>query len=499
MPHDDAAPAPNEAADDDLVFSREPLDTPSFSTVADSTPARPLNVWPRALSRRQKALRAAIVVTLFAATLVALLGGPAALLAGARSLSAALDARLHPPQPLPMLARHGYTAIKSPPGAYNLPNLSLAPAVSPAGAAWVCWTTPFTSHKDLWTPFAYYTDDSGATWRPLTLPQPVAQNCQIVADGENGSAALLLLTPQGSFSGACPTPSVYLTTDTGATWTQIPLPFKDSPAACGASAALRDGALYLWADQPLLGEASPFTPPTARIIVSRDAGRTWAPADDGLDDSVGFAIVGFRPGGRILATIADPRVSGGATRLMESGDYGATWRDLGPLPGAFAQVYAADDNAATDHGGWGQLYTVSRAESHGVPTVPATYRLATAYVGQRWTPIPLPPTPATIEQNPQSLEPIALAVGPGGALELERGIVESRDAQFSPSRLLWLWSPARQMWLLDPLPVPGNLQAQGDSWRAGDQTIWVTTLQLGVPPILQISTKVTLASDVRPR
>ncbi|MDE3231528.1 MAG: hypothetical protein KGO05_16740, partial [Chloroflexota bacterium] len=96
MPHDDAAPAPDEAADDDLVFSREPLGIPSSSTAIDAAPPRKLSAWPRALSRRQKALRAAVVATLFAATLVALLGGPAALLAGARSLGTALDARLFP-------------------------------------------------------------------------------------------------------------------------------------------------------------------------------------------------------------------------------------------------------------------------------------------------------------------------------------------------------------------------------------------------------------------
>lgn len=498
MPHDNAPPAPDEAADDDLVFSRERLDANAPSTEADSPPSRPLNSWPRALSRSQKALRATAIITLFAATLVALLGGPATVVTGARSLGTALDARLHPPQPQPMLAHHDYTAIKSPPGAYTLPDLSLAPAISPSGAAWACWTTPFASHKNVWAPFAYYTGDGGSTWRSLALPQPVAQSCQIVADGENASAALLLLTPPYPPSGGCLAPSVYLTTDTGATWTRA-TQLEDSQAACSISAALRDGAIYLWADQPLLPDANPYVPPTGRIIVSRDGGRSWTPADAGLDDTTGFAIVAFRPGGRILATIADARVSGAATRLMESSDYGASWRDLGALPGAFAQVYAADDNGATDRGGWGRLYTLARVESHGVPTLPATYLLATTYAGQRWTPIPLPPTPTNVASDPQSLQPIPLAVGPGGALEVERGVVESFNAQLSPSRLLWLWSPTRRLWLLDPLPLPGNLQAQGDSWQAGDQTVWVTTLQLGVPPILQISTKFYPASDLRQR
>ena len=53
-----------------------------------------------------------------------------------------------------------------------------------------------------------------------------------------------------------------------------------------------------------------------------------------------------------------------------------------------------------------------------------------------------------------------------------------------------MWNPAQRIWLLDPQAIPGNLELQGATWRTGDQIFWMTTLQLGVPPILQIYTKV---------
>ncbi len=501
MADDTAPPTPDEAAEDDLVFARESLDASEPLSASAPTP-RALVGWRGALSHRQKAVRTSGILLLLAATLLALLGGPSAAIAGVRSAGTALDARLHPPQPQPTLPRHDYTAIKSPPGSYNLPTMSLAPAGAPAGAAWTCWTTPYPPHKgaEVWTVHAFYTSDSGADWRSLTLPQKTAQQCTVIADGETaGSALVILVQPYTykTYNGGCPAPTLFLTTDTGATWTRIPTPVIGSLLACGINIALWNDAIYLWADQPLLSGMNPYLPPTGRIIVSRNDGRAWLPADVGLDDSAGFAIVSFRPGGRILATIADPRISGSATRMLESADYGASWSDLGALPGAFAQVYASDDNSITDHGGWGRLYSLARTESHGVPTLPASYTLATAFAGQRWTPIALPPIAPAATLNPQSLQPLALGVGPAGALEVERGIVESQNAQLSPSRLLWLWNPARKLWLLDPLPLPGNLRVMGESWRAGDETIWMTTLQLGVPPILRIYTKTYPTSELK--
>lgn len=501
MADDTAPPTPDEIADDDLVLLRESLTTnaaPKDAHIATHT----LIGWRGALSLRQKALRTGGILLLLAATLLALLGGPSAAIAAVRSAGATLDARLHPPQPQPTLPRHDSTAIKSPPGSYNLPTMSLAPAVAPAGAAWTCWTTPYPPHSgsEVWTAHAFYTSDSGAAWRSLTLPQTLAQGCSVIADGETaGSALFNLVQPYSynTYNGGCPAPTLYLTSDTGVTWTRISTPVIGSLLACGINIALRNDVIYLWADQPLLSGTNPYLPPTGRFIVSHDNGRTWIPADVGLDDSAGFAIVSFRPGGRILVTIADPRISGSATRMLESADYGESWSDLGALPGAFAQVYASDDNSATDHGGWGQLYSLARSESHGVPTLPVRYILATAYAGQRWTPIALPPIAPGATQNPQSLQPLVLGVGPLGALEVERGIVESRDAQLSPARLLWVWNPTRKLWLLDPAPLPGNLRVMGASWSAGDETIWMTTLQLGVPPVLQISTKPFPAAELK--
>jgi hypothetical protein len=232
-----------------------------------------------------------------------------------------------------------------------------------------------------------------------------------------------------------------------------------------------------------------YAPPTGRLVVSRDRGQTWALADNGLDDVTQLNIIGFRPGGSILAEIADVHGNGSSSLLMASDDYGASWRSLGDLPGAFPLVFVSSDHRAADPAGWGRLYVLSRTVINNSPSVPPAYALSTGFLGGAWSDVPLPPLAAGQASTANANQPLVIGVGPAGSLEVERGIVESRNAQLSPARLLWVWDPIHSEWLQDPQGIPGNLALEGSSWRAGDQIIWVTTLQLGVPPVLQIYTK----------
>lgn len=525
--------APDYQSDDadDLIVTREPLDTAmprgasplgrlprgAHATPSSAAPsalarslgdiseapawsASPLPIrppasasigWEHNLTLRQKAQRGGGIALLIALTLYLLLGGPVITRNAAQQVADAVNARLHPPKPLPTLAERGYIGVKSPPGAYNLPEISVAPASGQANAAWACWATPYSTNgqRGVWTAHAFYTATSGDSWSAIPLPETTAQGCSVSADGERAGGALFVLAQGLAPDGSCMSPYLYLTSDAGHTLTHVPWPISPSDSVCQFSAALHGGAIYIWSHKPLLRDTSPNLPPTGRFIVSRDAGRTWTPADNGLDDSLGLDVVGFRPGGHIIATIADVR-SAGSSLLMTSDDFGASWRSHGDLPGAFPQLFVSNDDTVTDHGGWGRIYELAEAPSTGSPAVLMQRYLATAYLGQAWRSVPLPPAPTGAEANAQSREPLIVGLGPAGSLEVERGIVESANAQLSPSRRLWVWNPNSSQWLLDPQAVPGNLELQGATWRAGDQIIWMTTLQLGVPPVLQIYTKV---------
>jgi hypothetical protein len=448
-------------------------------------------VWSHSLTFRQKALRTGGMLLLVLLAVYLVIGGPAATPGVLSSAGDALNARLHPPKPQPTLAERGYSFIKSPPGSYNLPEISIAPVADHANGAWACWSSPFSASgpRGVWRAEAFYTDSNGAHWSRLQLPQSAALECSALADGENSANALVALGQGLAPDGSCIAPFLYLTTDTGASWTQVSWPSGPSEAACQYSAALEGGAIYLWAPTPLLRGTSLYTPPTGRLIVSRDGGQTWALADNGLNDVTGLDIIGFRPGGAILADIADVHGNGSSSLLMASDDFGASWRSLGDLPGAFPQVFVSSDHHASAPAGWGRLYVLSRTVINNSPSVPPTYALSTGFVGGKWADVPLPPLVAGQSAIANANQPLVIGVGPAGSLEVERGIVESRNAQLSPARLLWVWDPIHSQWLEDPQGIPGNLALEGSSWRAGDQIIWVTTLQLGVPPVLQIYTK----------
>ncbi len=463
---------------------------------ADSRPTLPSAplariTWERRLTLRQKLARGGAITLLVSLTLYLLLGGPANTVATLGRVGGAIYARLHPPKPQPTLAERGYTSIKSPPGAYNLPEISIAPAIGQANAAWACWSSPFAQNapRGAWTAMAYYTANSGVKWNPLALPEPAAQDCSISADSERSASALFILSQGLAADGSCIAPLLYLTSDTGATWAHVPWPTGSAAGACQFHTALQGGVIYIWSITPVIRGTDPYAPPTGRLVVSRDAGQTWSPADSGLDDSTGFDIIGLRPGGHILADITNTHGSGYSTTLMTSDDFGATWRSLGGLPGAFPQVFVSSNGSVTDHGGWGRLYELARTVVNGSPSVPPQLYLATAYIGQGWTSIPLPPLVSGTTTNAQSSQPLVIGIGPAGVLEVERGIVETTNAQLSPARRFWVWNPLQSEWLLDPQAVPGNLELQGASWSAGNQIFWMTTLQLGVPPVLQIYTK----------
>lgn len=523
MARDDSPPASaawrdgEHPDDDDLIVTRESLDdaTPSPApweehgwllhgdgrdddSQRDASATAPLAtsaliriVWNRSLTLRQKALRAGGMLLLVLLAVYLVIGGPAATPGFFATVGGAVNARLHPPKPQPTLAERGYTFIKSPPGSYNLPEISIAPVVDHANAAWACWSSPFSAGapRGVWSAEAFYTDSGGSHWNRLPLPQSTGLDCSALADGQNGANALIALGQGLAPDGSCIAPFLYLTTDTGASWIKIPWPLGPSEAACQFSAALEGGVIYLWSPTPLVRGTSPYASPSGRLVVSRDQGQTWALADTGLDDVTQLNIIGFRPGGSILAEIADVHGNGSSSLLMASDDYGASWRSLGDLPGAFPQVFVSSDHHASDPAGWGRLYVLSRTVINNSPSVPPVYALSTSYLGGKWSDVPLPPLAAGQASTATANQPLVIGVGPAGSLEVERGIVESHNAQLSPARLLWVWDPLHSEWLQDPQGIPGNLALEGSSWRAGDQIVWVTTLQLGVPPVLQIYTK----------
>ena len=469
---------------------------PSPISAAADAAASSAAGWERRLTARQKLARGLLATLVVALALFGLLNGPLA----ARGALRALDAALHPPQPPPSITASDYALQRLPQPAQHLPRIALAPVLARPGVAYACWVNPYKPAPNdiLGATAVYKTTDLASSWTRLTFPALEAVDCDVVTDAAGSDEALVIVSPKYSTYGSCQAPRLFLTPDGGATWREVLWGNPEPPVACDTRFALEGGAIYSWSTQPLLASAQ-AADTMGRLIVTRDDGGTWTAADNGIGYDAGLDVVALRSGGRILMTMPDITGPPGSAMLMESSDYGATWRDLGDAPGAFPAVYASTDPNVTNGGGWGQLYVIGRPLINGAPAGDSQVFLATGTIGHGWTPLLLPPLTPGDTLNANTTDPDVLGVGPDGSLFVEHGIVPTNDeTQLSPARRVWAWSVSRSRWLPDPQPELGNSISLDWAWNHGQMTFWVVSLQLGVPPTLQMFTKTYTAASLGP-
>jgi hypothetical protein len=464
-----------------------PNPTPSYTSAERAT----LNV-------RRKLARGGIVAL---AVIVALVLSLGSLPATQTALHGAWNTVWNATHPRPILSAPDYALQNLPSLAVNQPQISLAPAVVASGVAYLCWANIDSNPLIPLAPnqiSAYATSDYGQNWRALPIPLTKGQDCTVETD-QLGGPDLLLLAAQGNSSNPCQSPLLLVSHDSGATWRSLPLPGEQAGMdLCGMQVTLADGAIYASSqsiNQPLLPGLPGQTP--GIIAVTRDDGATWRAADTGLGLAAQLTLIGFRHGGRILASIPETHGRPEAARLITSSDYGATWRDLGDIPGAFPTIYASSDPGVVGEGGWGQLYAIARPMVKGEAGPATSFILEAGTVGGHWATIPAPPLLET-NANPNNNLPTILGVGPAGSLFVQRGVVSSTDrSQITPALWLWVWSRSQKTWLQDIQPFPSNAFLFGWSWSHGSQTYWLATLKLGVPPTLRLLTRSYTATAVQ--
>jgi photosystem II stability/assembly factor-like uncharacterized protein len=157
-------------------------------------------------------------------------------------------------------------------------------------------------------------DDQGATWAPIPLPDPKALCTSLIVDPLDSRHVWVLDAPQRR---------LYVSHDGGATWPEVHegLPRGlNSPFRRDA----RTGALYAAAE--------------AGIVRSDDGGETWEDASRGIVSTAVqtlFAVPGGSGGRPVILAQARWRP------MARSADGGRTWREL-PVGGSAIAVDPAD-------------------------------------------------------------------------------------------------------------------------------------------------------------
>jgi hypothetical protein len=446
----------------------------------------PVPAWERRLSGKAKVRRASIIV---GAVLVALV-----VLAASSGVFATLrqrfDAAANPtpagtpvpwiiPPLLPSktaagLAISGWQNIPVPEGGRS--QIDFTPFPENPAALFACAAIrnipgqgPLAGPVKLWRTY-----DSGQQWQLLSLPKLTADTC-IVRIASRVAGRILLLTHSTSASGGCLSPSVLLSEDNGDRWLTLSPPH---PGPSGAGVARCDawasGSYIYWYEADACATSNGT--PCDEILRSKDAGKSWQQADNGLSSGYFFPVWSNEDDGRTLlagylsaqaATASTP-----VTALWASYDAGDHWLPLPNFPhSALTNTFVSLDPSlaasAPENVIYRQLIGPTATNLDNV----AELSVQTGQARPDWMTLPPLPVPGADAHH----DGIATIVGVAGKGELlvlgpnpRTGTATARSSQAQvtppPPDRLWGWNPESRRWEAATSSLPVIPEEATISW-----------------------------------
>lgn len=463
MTHDGS---PASGADDDDSLVVESLEAghsgrgPRRSGVRRVGAEAARALWGRRLNSRGRLARGALIVTLIAATLFALLGGPALTVAGWQRLTFALHSGVLAPR-LPMT---DWRRISAPPGVSSDALTYFTNPVAP--------TTIYACRAGLDGVIVWRTDTLGANWIRAMVTQTPAQSCQVKAALDSGVRLLLVARSPDPRKAHCERLTVYISPLTLYAWSPVNLPPTDAGvAACHGDAWASAHWLFAWWTDAGGPE------PSSNLMRSADLGATWQQADGGLPARGAYlapALTGFGAGGALLAQVYYWPRQGRLNilrQVVRSLDSGATWEALARgLPGA--TLAASLEPLVAAAGAWGALYSSVYSDGQfsppWIPDEPPAAIQALDSGSAVWRPTPPLPVSGADARSQRMGVATTLGVAPANDLltlgaDPHLGVTKHVDPR---DLWLWAWDPVASEWRLG-LEAPPNARLVGFTWSMG--------------------------------
>lgn len=316
------------------------------------------------------------------------------------------------------------------------------------------------------------TETRGDHWTHALISQTPADSCQVKVALDSSLRLLLVTRTADPLRPGCQRIALYFSALSGLSWTPMSLSPASLGAACEADAWASANWVFMWwatnADQ---------SAPATRLMRSGDLGATWQNADGGLparDAYLAPALTRYGAGSALLAEVYYWPRHGRLNilrQVVHSLDDGATWETLsgGPLGlGLLASPEPREAGAGAWRTIYAPVYTDAQLSPLWTPDQPPE-GIQTLSVGSGvWR--DLPPLPVNGAAAVDHLLGVAapLGVAPADIL-LTLGAdphTSVTDHQRADDLWLWAWDPTASEWRLGQ-QAPPNARLVGFSWSAG--------------------------------
>jgi hypothetical protein len=335
---------------------------------------------------------------------------------------------------------------------------------------------------------AAHTLNGGQSWREVTPAATNARGCQVAASHEDAASALLIADVSDGDASPCST-SLSLTQDDGTSWRAIP-----PPQAYGNDCA----AGYGWFADTIFASAGadPATAPRSVAMWQVGASTEWTTASAGAG-LVLTEVTGMRSSGALLgaALSTDPHVGNG--RLMGSDDRGASWYDIGNLPGPNTALFM-DERTPASGASAQPIYAISDKASQESQDLPVRTLWRWNDERRLWVALPDIPRIVSVPDPLTQPETAVVGVGPDGGLLISAPITMSVTGE-PANRAFWYWADTAQRWTRNEAASAPGAYLYGLGWSGNAATLWLIYLHLGVPPHLELFTTRFTADSLRLR
>jgi hypothetical protein len=194
---------------------------------------------------------------------------------------------------------------------------------------------------------------------------------------------------------------------------------------------------------------------------------------------------GQRANGRLLGVAAYTDPHGGPGSVVESADGGATWSQIGALPGATATLYV-DERAPGAHAAGDPVYAIS-LKSQTAQSSPVRTLWRWNDERRQWAALPDIPRLANVPDPLAQTDTTVVGVGPDGGLLVSAPINASMNEE-PASRTFWYWEDTAQRWIRNEAASAPGVYLYGLGWSGNVATLWLIYLHRGVPPHLEMFT-----------